>query len=144
MRSGRSSFGGLVLYERDRAPFEELADGLLDDVVHDVGGGVVDAAGLLDFGLFLDLGVVAGGQADDLAEELLVDLAEDVGGQDGELVGAVGIVQAREDVLEGLVVDGQLGRQLVGAFVPVLFPLEVEQAGVVAVVGLAKERQRRG
>ena len=66
----------------------------LDDVVHDVGGRVVDAAGLLDLGLFLDLGAVAGGEADDLAEELLVHLAEDVGREDGELVGDFGIVEA--------------------------------------------------
>lgn len=30
------------------------------------------------------------GEADDLAEELFIDLAENVGGEDGELVGAVG------------------------------------------------------
>ena len=47
------------------------------------------------------------GEADDLAEELLVDLAEDVGGQDGELVRAFGIVEAVDDVFERLVVDGR-------------------------------------
>ncbi len=47
------------------------------------------------------------GEADDLAEELLVDLPEDVGGEDGELVGAVGVVEPLDDVLERLVVDGQ-------------------------------------
>ena len=65
--------------------FEQLADGVLDDVIDDVGGRVVDAAGLADLGLFLDLGLVAGGQADHLAQELLVDLAEDLGRQDARI-----------------------------------------------------------
>ena len=45
------------------------SDRLLDDVIHDVGGRVVDAARLLDLRFLLDLGLVAGGEADDLAEE---------------------------------------------------------------------------
>jgi hypothetical protein len=39
---------------------------------------------------------MAGGKPDDFAEELLVDLAEDVGGQDRELVGAVRVVEAAD------------------------------------------------
>ena len=70
-------------------PSSSLPTVCLDDVVHDVGGRVIDAAGLPDFGLFLDLGAVAFGQADDFAEELLVDLAEDVGREDGEVVGLI-------------------------------------------------------
>ena len=71
------------------------ADGLLDDVIDDVGRRVVDAAGLADFGLFLDLGLVAGRQPDDLAQEPLIDRAQDFDGQDAEVVGrAVGEVQA--------------------------------------------------
>ena len=88
-------------------PSHKLPDGVLDDVVDDVGGRVVDAAGFADLGLFLDLGLVAGREPDDLAEELLVDLAEDFGRQDGELVGAFGVVEPADDVLEDLVVDLQ-------------------------------------
>ena len=65
---------------------EEFADGVLDDVVDDVGGGVVDAACFFDFGFFFDDDGAAFGD-DDLSEELFVDLAEDVGGEDGEFVG---------------------------------------------------------
>jgi hypothetical protein len=50
---------------------------------------------------------VAGRQADDLAQELLVYLAEHLGGQDRELVGRLGIVQPGQQRLERLVVDGQ-------------------------------------
>ena len=52
--------------------FDLLADGVEDDVVHDVGGGVIDAAGLAHFGFFFDLGLMPGGQTDDLAQEALI------------------------------------------------------------------------
>ena len=87
---------------------------LLDDVIDDVGRRVVDAARLADLGLLLDLRLVPVGQPDHLAQELLVDLAEDLGGQHGELVGAVGVVELADDLLERLVVDGQAEGQLVG------------------------------
>ena len=93
---------------------EQRAHGVLDDVIDDVGGRVEDAAGFFDFGLFFHHGVVPGGQADDFAQELLVDLAEDVGGQHRELVRAVGVVEVAEDVFEQLVVDVQAGGQAVG------------------------------
>ena len=63
-------FGSLAL--------KQVADRGLDDVVHDVGGGVVHAARLLDLGLFFHDGAVAFSEPDDLAEELLIHLAEDV------------------------------------------------------------------
>jgi len=56
--------------------FKELADRVLDDVVDDILGRVMDAAGFPDFGLFFDLGLMAGSETDDLAEELFVDVAE--------------------------------------------------------------------
>ena len=77
---GLAGFGGLV--------FEQFADGVFDDVIDDVGGGVIDAAGFADLGFFLDLGRCAGGQANDLAEKTLIDLAEDIGGDIVEGVGA--------------------------------------------------------
>ena len=67
---------------RGSAAFGGLADRVLDDVVYDVGRCVVDAAGFPDFRLFFYLCLMSCCQAYDLAEELLVDLAEDVGGQD--------------------------------------------------------------
>ena len=88
--------------------FDLLADGVEDDVVHDVGGGVINAAGLAHFGLFLDLGLVPGGQADDLAQEALVDRAQDLDRQDAEVVGRTVLeIEALQDGLEDLVVDGQ-------------------------------------
>ena len=61
---------------------QQPADRVLDDILHDICRRVIHPAGLLDFGLVLDLGLVAGGQPDHLAQELLVDLAQDVGRQD--------------------------------------------------------------
>jgi hypothetical protein len=45
---------------------------------HAVSGRGPRSAGFPDFGLFFDLGLVAGSEPDDFAEELLVDLAENV------------------------------------------------------------------
>ena len=122
-----------------RRPLQQLADRVLDDVVNDVGGRVVDAAGLLDLRLVLDLGAVPLRQPDDLAEELLVDLPEDVGGKHRELVRRVGVVEVADDVLEDLVVDGEGGRQGVRALREVLLALEVKQAGVVPFVGTLEQ-----
>ena len=131
MRSSAACFGVL--------PSSSLPTVFFDDVVDDVGRRVVDAAGLLDLGLVLDLGLMAGREADHLAEELLVDLPEDVGRQHRELVGALGVVEALEDVLERLVVDREAGVSASGASARPLLVGEVEEAGVVALVGLAEE-----
>ena len=76
-------FGGLL----GGFAFEQVADRGLDDVIHDVGGGVVHAARLFDLRFFLDYGAVAFGEADDLAEELLVHLTKDVRRERRENVG---------------------------------------------------------
>ena len=117
---------------------------MLDDVIDDVGGRVEYAAGFLDFGLVFDDGMVTGGQADDLAQELLVDLPEDIGGQDGKFVGAVGVVQVAEDVFERFVVDHQAGGQVIGCVGLLFFSMEVEEPGVVALVGLLEELHQAG
>ena len=80
-----------------------------------------------------------GGEPDDLAEELLVDLAEDFRGKDGKLVGALGIVEPAQNILEHLVVNLQTRREVVGRFGSILFGVEVKEAGVVSVVGLFVE-----
>jgi len=82
---------------------------------------------------------VAGRQADDLAEELLVDLPQDVGGQDAELVGTLGVVQPADDVLEGFVVDRQRRREAIGRAGTAFLLGEVEQPRVVTGIGLAEE-----
>jgi len=58
-----------------------------------------------DFGLVFDLGLVPCSQSYHLAEELLIDLAEDVGRQDRELVRAVRVVETADYLFERLVVD---------------------------------------
>lgn len=116
-------------------PLAELADGILDDVIDDVGRGVIDAAGLSDFRLLLHLGLVALGQLDHLAEKLLVDVAEDLRPQDRELVGALRVIEALEDIFQDLVIDLQVKGQLVGGRGRVFLPTEVEEAGVILVVG---------
>ena len=59
----------------DPARDQQFAHRVFHDVVDDVGRRVVDAAGLADFRLLLDLGVPGRRQADHLAQELLIDLS---------------------------------------------------------------------
>jgi hypothetical protein len=59
-------------------------------------------------------------QADDLAQELLVDLPQDVGREDGEDVRAFGVIQAADDLLEQLIVDRQPGGEAIGRLSQVL------------------------
>ena len=49
-----------------RFAFEEFADRVFNDVFDDVRWRVIDAARFADFGLLLDLGAVAGREADAL------------------------------------------------------------------------------
>ena len=48
---------------------------ILNNIVHDIAGSVVDPAGFAHLGLLFHLGLSPGRQADDAAQELLVDLA---------------------------------------------------------------------
>ncbi len=80
-------------------PFEELAHRILHDVIHDIRWRVVDAARLLDLRLFLYPGPMPRCEVDDLAQELLIYLAEDISGKDGKFIGTFGIVKALEDFL---------------------------------------------
>jgi hypothetical protein len=68
-----------------------LAHRLFDDVIDNVGRGVIDAARLLDFGLLFDFGLMGGGEPDHFAEELLVDVTHNLGGHLAEFVG-IGII----------------------------------------------------
>jgi len=85
---------------------------------------------------------VAGGERDHLAEELFIDLAQDVGGEDGKFVGGIGVVKVLDNVLENFVVDGEGGSEFVGRVGSVFFPVEVEEAGIVAFVGTVVEGEQ--
>ena len=74
-------------------------------------------------------------QPDDLAQELLVDLSEDVRGKNGEFVGAFGIVKPLDDLFEHPVVNGEARRQLIRWRGPPFLLVEVKKPGVVSLVG---------
>jgi len=112
---------------------------VLHDIVYDVRGRIEHAAGLLHLGLVLHLRPVPGGKADHLAQKLLVHLPQDLRRQHRKLVGAFGVVQAFDDILQRSVVNGKRGRKEVGLLGLVLFVFEVEDAGVVARIGAAEE-----
>src|SRR5207249_530945 len=115
---------------------EESAHRLPDDVFDDVGGRVINAAGFLDFRFFLNNRAMALCQADNFAEKLLIDLSENVHRQRGKDIGAFWVVKAFENVPQELVVEVEAKGEFVGRFVAVLLRFEVEEAGIVAVVGL--------
>ena len=79
-----------------------------------------------------------GCETNDLAEKLLIDLAENVGGKHGEFIRALGIIEPVDDVLKRLVVNGDVRGELIRLLVPFLFSLKMEQAGVIPVVSLAE------
>ena len=64
---------------------ELAADGLLDDVVHDIARGVVNAAGFADLRFFFD-GHAPALRAHDFAEKPLVHAAQDLHGDDAEQI----------------------------------------------------------
>jgi hypothetical protein len=67
LRGFRKGYGFL------RLRCEELAEGVLDDVIHDVGGSIIDAARFADFWFFLDLRLVSICEANGLAEKSFVN-----------------------------------------------------------------------
>jgi hypothetical protein len=87
----------------------------MDDVIHDVGRRVIDATRFADFGFLLDFRLVSVGEADGFAEKALIDGAENVGGQNGELVRAVRVIQVGDDVLEGLASSARFGVSVSGS-----------------------------
>ena len=112
---------------------------MLDDVLDDIGGRVIDAAGFLDLRLLFHLRLMPSREPDDLSEELLIDLSENFRGEHGKLIGALGIIEPAKNVFQYLVVDLQPRREIIGRFQPVLFGVKVKEAGVISVVGLFVE-----
>ena len=57
-------------------PLAQRADGVSDDVLDNIGGRVIDAAGLFDLRFLFYFRLMSGCEPDDFAKELLVDLAQ--------------------------------------------------------------------
>ena len=87
---------------------QQGSDRVLHNVVNDIGRRVVHAACLFNLGLVFNDRAVAIGEADDLAEKLFIHLTENVGGEHGEFIRAVGIIQAADDIFQGLVVNDKI------------------------------------
>ena len=117
---------------------QQSSNRVLDDVVDDIPGGVVDPAGFAHIGLFFYLGLPPGRQADDTAQELLVDLPQDLDRDLVEHIGA-GIVGAFDHLAQDLVIDLQGGREGVGLAGLRFFLVEVEQTRIVFLVGFLEE-----
>ena len=76
-----------------RLAFAQCTDGVLDDVLDDIGRRVIDTARFLDLRLLLHLRLMPGREPDDLPQKLFIDLAENFRGEHGKLVGTLGIVE---------------------------------------------------
>ena len=120
--------------------FNLFTDCVLNDVVNDIGWGVVHAAGFADFGLFLHFRLMSGGQADDFTEESFVHRAQNFYGQNAEVIRAAMFeVEALENGLEGFIVHNQTRRERVRRIGDAGFFFEVEQAGVVFLIGFTAQ-----
>ena len=94
------------LFRRFRClAFEEFAHGVFDDVINNISGRVKNAACFFNFGLVFHDGAMIAGKPDDLAQKLFVNLPQNIGGQNGKLVGRIGIVKCLENILKRLVVN---------------------------------------
>jgi hypothetical protein len=82
---------------------------------------------------------VLGREVDDLAEKLLVDVAEAIGWDDGKRIRALRPVERADDLAQHGVVEGEAQRELVGRFLAAFFGSEVEKAGAVAKVGALED-----
>jgi hypothetical protein len=71
-----------------------------DDVIDDVCRRVVNATRFADFRLLFNLRLMSRRERDDLAEELLVNLPENVGGNETEDVRTFGIIKMLQDAFE--------------------------------------------
>ena len=100
---------------------QQFAHGVFNDILHDISGRVKDAARFFDFRLVFHDGAVIAGETNNLAQKLFINLPQNIGGQNGKLVGRIGIVKCLENILERLVVNDELGRQLVGRLRLVFF-----------------------
>src|SRR5260370_38570849 len=82
-------------------------------------------------------------QTNNFAKELFIALAENVRRQRRENVGRFGIIDALEYVAQQLVIHFEAERQFIWRFVPTLLEFEMEEAGVVALVGLLEHLAER-
>ena len=81
-----------------------------------------------------------GCQADDFAEEAFVHRTQDFHGQNAKVVRTAMLeVEALENGLEGIVIHGQMRSKCVRRLRDAGFFLEVEQAGVVFLIGLTAQ-----
>ena len=115
------------------------ADRVLHDVIDDIRRGVVNAAGFLDFGLVHNLSFSPSRNGYDFAEELLVDLAENFHRNDGILILVFRFIQSGNDLPQRFFFDLQLQGEQIGLFGAIRLLLEIEQTGVIALIGMSKE-----
>ena len=90
---------------------QQFSGGLLDDVIHDVARGVINATGLADFRLFLN-GDAASLRTDDFAEKSFIDAAENFHVNDVEQIGRFVVAQFADEPRQPFVADDKGFREV--------------------------------
>lgn len=115
-------------------------DRILNDIIHYIGRRVIDSACLSHLRFFFNLGLMAFGQPDDLAQEPFINCAQDLDGENPEVVRRSEFkTEALQDRFDHFVIDSEIGSDSVGRLGdPCLF-LKMKLARVVFLVGFAAQ-----
>ena len=115
----------------------------MDDVIDDIARGIVNAAGFAHFGLFFNFRHASRGETDDAAQKLFIDLSEDFDRNFIEDVRAR-VVSGFDDIAQNLIVNFQGWGEAVRLGSLIFFGREMEQAGIVFLIGFLKEDEQVG
>ncbi|MEI6103755.1 MAG: hypothetical protein WCP70_07395 [Methanothrix sp.] len=78
-------------------------------------------------------------EANDLAQKLLVNLAQDLSRDLREDIGAIGIVQIVDDLFEHLVIDVQVRSYSVRFLLAILLLFKIKYAGIISLISFPEQ-----
>jgi len=121
-----------------------MPDCLTDDIVNDICWRIIYPSGPPNLGLVFNASGMTLRKVNYFPQKLLVDMAQNIGRDDGKDVGAFRVIQVAEDFLEDRVVHTKPERQSIRSFVTSLLSQQMEQSRIVAVISTLEISQRRG
>ena len=117
------------------------AHGFRDNEFYNIIRGVKNSARFLDLGLLLDLGMCPV-QNDDIAQEPLVNLSEDFRRHQSKVIEI--IIETPDDRFQFVIADFQFGCNAIGFGGPIFFFPEMEEPGIITVIGVLEELEQPG